>query len=352
MAGENRLVSGVLLVCLIALGMSLPVRAAEQTGLEAGMVNPGYQEKPAWFKESFLDFQEDIAEAKSKGKRLILYFYQDGCPYCAKLLHDNFGQPRIVEKTRRYFDLIAINMWGDRDVTWLDGIVQTEKEFAARMKVMFTPTMLFFNEQGDVVLRVNGYYNPDRFNTALDYVGTHQESKLSFSEYYKKSHEVKQTASLSAEPFLQKPPYHLQRLLQKSDKPLLLIFEELPCAACDELRNDIYRRDETLAQLKRFNVVRLNMWAETKLIDFAGKQTTARELAKRLRVQYAPSLVFFDHRGKEVMRTEAYLKAFHLQSVMDYVASGAYRKQPNFQRFIAGRAEQLEQQGVHVDLMK
>ena len=187
---------------------------------------------------------------------------------------------------------------------------------------------------------------------ALDYVGTHQESKLSFSEYYKQNHAVKQTDTLPEQPFLQKPPYDLQRLVNTSDKPLLLMFEELPCAVCDELRHDIYQREETLAELKRFNVVRLNMWAETKLTDFTGKQTTAKDLAKRLQVQYAPSLVFFDNQGNEVMRTEAYLKAFHLQSVMDYVASGAYRKQPSFQRFIAGRADQLEQQGVHVDLMK
>ena len=31
---------------------------------------------PAWFKESFLDFEQDIAEATAQGKRLVLYFYQ------------------------------------------------------------------------------------------------------------------------------------------------------------------------------------------------------------------------------------------------------------------------------------
>jgi hypothetical protein len=37
--------------------------------------------------------------------------------------------------------------------------------------------------------------------------------------------------------------------------------------------------------------------------------------------------------------------------VMDYVASGAYLEQPSFQRFIAARADALEAQGIHVDLM-
>ena len=60
----------------------------------------------------------------------------------------------------------------------------------------------------------------------------------------------------------------------------------------------------------------------------------------------------FDNTGKEVFRTEAYLKSFHVQSSLDYVLSGAYRTQPSFQRFIQARAEALEAQGIHIDLME
>ncbi|MDH5218722.1 MAG: thioredoxin, partial [Gammaproteobacteria bacterium] len=59
-----------------------------------------------------------------------------------------------------------------------------------------------------------------------------------------------------------------------------------------------------------------------------------------------------DQTGKEIIRTEAYFKSFHVQSVMDYAASGAYKEQPSFQRFISKRAEKLEAQGVHIDLME
>ena len=56
--------------------------------------------------------------------------------------------------------------------------------------------------------------------------------------------------------------------------------------------------------------------------------------------------------GKDVFRIDAYLKSFHTQSVLDYIASGAYKKQTNFQRYIGKRAERLEAQGHHVDLME
>lgn len=325
--------------------------AAEQNNLEAGMVNPGYEEKPGWFKNSFLDIGEDVEEAAAAGKRVMLYFYQDGCPYCAKLLRDNFSQQSIVQKTRKYLDVIAVNMWGDREVTGLDGQQMTEKQFAAGLRVMFTPTILMLNEQGKVVLRINGYYHPVKFEAALDYVGQHKEKTFSFADYYHKLAPVKATGKLHDEDFFLQPPYELQQLINEP-KPLLVLFEQQQCKPCDEYHADIYQRKETREQLQRFNIVRLDMWAKTPLITPTGRQSTAREFAKQLDVKYAPSMVFFNNTGKEVFRSEAYLRAFHIQSILDYVASGAYQKQSNFQRYIAGRAEKLEAQGVHVDLWK
>ena len=100
---------------LLLLG-SCSLSAAE-AALEAGMMNPGYHEQPAWFKQSFLDLREDVAEATAGGKRLMLYFYQDGCPYCQKLLETNFALRDIVDKTRATLDVVSINIWGDREVT-------------------------------------------------------------------------------------------------------------------------------------------------------------------------------------------------------------------------------------------
>lgn len=328
----------------------LAEQAVTSTVLQSDMVNPGYQEKPAWFKESFLDLREDIQEATENKKRVLLYFYQDGCPYCAKLLQDNLGQKKLADKTKKYFDVIAINMWGDKEVTDLSGKLTTEKKFTEQMKVMYTPTLVFLTEKGQVALRVNGYYAPYKYETALDYVRGHNEKKLSFRNYARKFL-IKATAGkLHDEKFILKKPYNLQKLL-KSNKPLLVLFEQKKCHDCDELHNDIFKRKETLEQIKRFNVVRLDMWSNEKLQDFKNKTVTAKALAKKLNITHSPSFVFFDNKGNEVFRIDAYLKSFHTQSVLDYVASKAYKAQPNFQRYISKRADKLEALGVHINLM-
>lgn len=343
----------VIFLSLTLFAVAVPggIGAAEPGGdeLAPGMVNPGYHDKPDWFKNSFLDIREDIAEATAAGKRVALYFYQDGCPYCKKLLEVNFASRDITGKTQDNFDVIAINMWGDREVTDLQGRSTIEKQFAADLRVMFTPTFLFLNEAGDVVLRVNGYYAPHRFMAALDYVSSHAETQGSFRDYVEKHGQAQAQGKLHQHPAYLQAPYKLNS--RKAGRPLVVFFEQADCTACDELHLDILKRPESVELLKQYDAVLLDMWAKTPLVTPQGKATTAAEWARELKVQYAPTLVLFDADGSEVFRAEAYLKAFHIQSTLDYVASGAYKEQPSFQRYLQSRADALEAQGIHVDIM-
>ena len=342
-------VAGLLSLAIVG-AWPLAAPAAEEGGLGHGMVNPGYHEQPDWFKLSFLDLRDDVREATAARKRVLLYFYQDGCPYCKKLLEDNFGQRAIAEKTRKHFDVIAINMWGSREVTGLDGVTTSEKDFAAKMRVMFTPTLLFLNEQGKVALRVNGYYFPEKFNAALDYVAGHMETKLRFHDYLAKVAPEKSKGVLHQEPGYIQAPYDLRAKARGTGKYLMVLFEQKHCKSCDELHEDILKRPRSREQLKKLDVALLDMWADTPVTTPDGKRTTAAHWARTLDVKYAPTMVFFDADGKEVFRAEAYLKAFHVQGSMAYATSGAYRTQPNFQRFLQGRRAELEKQGVKVDL--
>jgi len=303
---------------------------------------------PDWFKTSFLDLRDDVKEAKSAGKRVMIFYHQRGCPYCAQLINNNFSQKQIVDYTRKHFDVIHINMWGDQDVTGIDGNTMSEKKFAASQKVWFTPTIVFYDESGKVALRVNGYYPPEQFMAALKYVAEKRETKQSFRSFYiaKESHKGK---ALISEPFFVKPPLNLQKLA--AEKPLAVFFEQRDCPACERMHKKIFSLADTREQLRKYNVVQLDMWGNDQIVTPEGAQMTAREYANKLGIQYAPSAVFFDQ-GKEVIRIEAFLKAFHVQSIMDYASSGAYKTQPSLQRFIQARADRLLKEGKTVNLWK
>lgn len=315
--------------------------------LGARVEGTGQFEMPSWFRQSFLDLRDDVADARRNGKHLFLYFHQDGCPYCAELVNNNFSQKDIVDYTRKHFDAIEINMWGDREVTGFDGKTWPEKTFAAQNKVWFTPTLLFFDEDGKVVLRINGYYPPHQFLSALKYVAENHYRTMSFRDYYARQSPVKSAGRLHGEPFFSKPPHDLSG--QGRAKPLIVFFEQKDCPDCDRLHEKVMARKDTRDLIARFDAVQLDMWSNTPVVTVDGKTTTARDWARSLGITYAPSAVLF-HEGREVIRMEGFLKAFHVQSVMDYVASGGYRTEPSLQRFIQARADRLLEQGRKVDL--
>ncbi len=321
-------------------------------GVMASAAFAAEEDFPSWFKESFLDIREDIAEARKAGRRLMLYFHQDGCPYCAKLLADNFGQKAIVDKTRRHFDVIAINIWGDREVTDLAGQTMPEKEFARAMKVQFTPTVVMFDEQGGVALRLNGYLQPHKFEAALDYAGRRLEKKQNFADYLAKHAREPAAPRLNDAPWLLPEPLKLAETLKRNGRPMIVLFEQKECAACDEMHREGFTRAEVKELLARFDVARIDMASRAPVQTPGGKTLPGRDWARSIGIFYTPSFLFLDSAGKEVFRIEGYLRPFHLASSLDYVASGAYREQPLFQRFIEARAAARRAKGERIELMK
>ncbi len=338
-----------LLTLIAAMVLASAALAASDTELKPGMVNPGYEEQPDWFKVSFLDLYEDIDEAADAGKRVMIYFYQDGCPYCKKLLEDNFGQRGIAEKTQRHFEVVTINIWGDREVTIGDKVVK-EKDFAEALKVQYTPTLLFFNEEAKAVYRANGYYPPEKFEVVLDYVGQKKENETSFQDYLAQVAPQPASGKLHTEVSNVASTDDLKSALQK-DKYLLVIFGQKQCATCDELHLDILQREESRELLQRLNVAVVDLWSDRKIVTPDGSEQSIYDWARKLDIKYAPSLVYFNDQGEEVFRSDGYLRSFHVQSVMDYVTSGAYLEQTNFQRYIDARADALRAQGIEVNLM-
>ena len=337
------LIPAIILLLLMAL---LPIQANEgELGNYYGAKN---SEKPDWFKESFLEFEEDVIEAKEAGKRVMLYFHQDGCPYCAKLVEENFADPSTKAFIIENFDGITLNMWGDREVVSVAGKDFTEKTFAAALKVQYTPTLIFLDESGKVALRLNGYYPPEDFRAAINYVAEKLETKLSFADYRMQNLLNKQGQLLSEDFFIEN--HNLQQLTNGSNKPLAVYFEAVDCAQCRILHQRILVDQPTRKLVVEANNVQLNIVSQDKVVTPNGKETTVRDWASDLGIDYTPSIVFFDERGQEVMRISAFVKTFHFQSVYAYVLEKAYLDQPKFQRYIAARGEKFREAGYDIDI--
>ncbi len=291
---------------------------------------------PEWFKLSFLDLPADLEEAVDSGKEgLIVYFGQKHCAYCQALMEVNFGQEDIVAYTREHFDVVPIDIWSDRQVVTMDGETLSEKAFAERERTNFTPSLIFYAGDGEEVLRLRGYYPPYKFRAALEYVADGHYGQYSFPEYLDRAEPglAFPSEDLVPEDFFAEGPHLLDRSRFPASRPLVVFFEQADCHACDVLHSEPLREDHILLALEGFDAVQLGVNADTPVLTPGGERLTAREWADRLGIFYAPTLVFFDEHGEEILRIDSVVRFHRLKGVLEYVSSGAYRDQPYFQRW-------------------
>jgi thioredoxin-related protein len=301
------------------------------------------EEHPSWFKSSFLDLAEDSAESADANKHLILYVYQDGCPYCAKLIEDNFHNPSLVKTIRENFDVVAINMWGDREIYDFDEITLTEKQFAEKLHVQFTPTLIFFDNQNNIILRLNGYQNSDKMQKALDFTLNKHYKNKSFAEFTA----TNDNGKLNSQEFFSKN----YDLTKQQDKYLAVLFERPNCAECDDLHTRLLSQDNIKNLITQMQVVQLNTNTD-KLITSNGKKISAKNWYQDLSLTYFPAMVIFDKNGKEIIRGDGYFRNFHFESILDYALTESYKTQPNFQRYIEHKADKIRETGRDVDIWR
>jgi thioredoxin-related protein len=103
--------------------------------------------KQDWFALTFRDVAEDIEAARDEGKRLVMIFEQRGCIYCAQMHEKILSDPEVSDFIKANFKVVQYNMFGDEEVTDLDGDVLTEKTAARKWGYVFTPTMVFLPEE-------------------------------------------------------------------------------------------------------------------------------------------------------------------------------------------------------------
>ena len=322
---------------IFALVLTLPALAADRGKMLGGMAH----EFPEWFKDSFLDLKEDAQEAADSGKHTILFMSLNGCPYCTRMLNVTFAENRaLIEKD---FDSIGINIKGDREVI-ADGENEiTEKKYAQKMRVRFTPTILFLDENAETVFRINGYWDPAQFRIAMDYVRTKAYKDTKILAF------MKARAKDSAWDFRKHALMSDSSDFSNAEKPLLVLFEDAGCSICDELHRDLLALDEVNEVLKTYNFVRLDSRSGSEIVDNLGNKTTAEIWAAKLGVSASPTFVAFDE-GEERQRFDGLLYSHHLVSILKYVSGKHYKSHDNWLRYNSERTQEVLDSGKDVDL--
>ena len=292
---------------------------------------------PEWFKLSFLELRSDLSEALEDGKTgIIVYFGQKHCAYCEALMEVNFRRKQdIVHYTREHFDVIPIDIWGSREVVDMNGVHTTERLLSEREKTNFTPSLIFYDGQGNEALRLRGYYPPYEFRAALEYVvdGYYEIESLRDSLARANPPPKLEAGGMNERDFFLRPPYVLDRSEFPAHQPLVVFFEQHECHACDVLHTGPLGDTETQMLLDDFEAVQLDMWSDRPVVAPDGQRLTASQWARQLGLFFAPTLVFFDERGEEILRVDSVVRLYRLRRMLEYVVTKGYLTVPSYQRW-------------------
>jgi thioredoxin-related protein len=330
-------------LCLLLSGIALGTTPVVKGKVKGGLVS----EHPEWFKESFLDIAEDVQQAAESGRHVILFMHLNDCPYCHRMIEDNFKHAPYTDFIKQNFDVIQLNIKGDREIAFDAETSLSEKKLADLLKVRYTPTVIFLNSDNKTVLRLNGYRSVRDFGYALEYVQQKAYLETTLSGYIESRPPEKQYS------FREHPQFkQITDLQSVADNPLAILFEDSYCDLCDELHDGHLSRPSVNAVLENFTFVRLDARASTPIVDPEGNRTTPREFAEKLGLSYRPGIVLYD-RGKEVSRIDGLLYSYHFEETLRYIGERHYDRYPkSFYQYLNIRTEQLLAEGKDVDLSK
>lgn len=289
-------------------------------------------------KDSFLNLKDDISEAAVNGRILTVYFEQDGCSYCELIHKVNFADKSIADLLKSKFDLIQLNSLGSREVIDFTGVAMTEKQFAYKLGIQFSPMLVFYSGDGTEIFRMKGYYKPDQFKVALQYLAGGHYKSTNFSAYAVENLPPVETRSgLIDEKFFTKTGNinKLAKQAEKNSKGIALLFTQEQCASCVELHKEIFSDAEIVSGLtKKYEIVRINVRGKSEIKDLSGKTVNESKLADALGVRYTPTIIFLDGSGAEIIRYESYLKRKDFTGLVKFVTTDAWRQSNSFQDWL------------------
>lgn len=126
-----------------------------------------------------------LEQAKSQNKHVMFYHHIPGCPYCKKMLEENFKDPNILKIINENFVYVEIYTAHSGPVIFKN-FTGTHKEFSVYAGAVAYPATIFMNSEGEIVHRAIGYRNIDEHLADITYISTKNYETINLESYIEK----------------------------------------------------------------------------------------------------------------------------------------------------------------------
>lgn len=104
------------------------------------------------------------------GQRPLVVFFEQGDCHACDVLHTGPLRQDDIRVRFAQMDAAQLGVWDDTPVVTPSGQRTTARRWADQLGLFYTPTLLFFDEQGEEILRLDSVVQFYRLRNVLDYV--------------------------------------------------------------------------------------------------------------------------------------------------------------------------------------
>ena len=154
----------VVLVCL-ALAFPLAPAAAPPDGYD------------------FKNLTQAMRSAQAEEKPLFLYFGRYGCSTCRKMHKEVFTDPALQQQFSADFVLAYVDTESDQRIRLPNGERTTEMQFAARNRILGTPTFIYFDPAQKPLFKKAGFQTIQQMGDYNRYVAGQHYRQQSLKQF-------------------------------------------------------------------------------------------------------------------------------------------------------------------------
>jgi thioredoxin-related protein len=122
--------------------------------------------------EIFLSPPHNLNRSRIKGQRPLAVFFEQGDCHACDVLHTRPLQNPEILKHFESFDAVQLDIRAETLVVTPLGEKTNSKAWAKKLGLYYTPTLLFFDELGNEIIRVDSVVGFYRLQRVLDYINS------------------------------------------------------------------------------------------------------------------------------------------------------------------------------------
>jgi thioredoxin-related protein len=142
----------------------------------------------------WLTWEEAIQKSQTEKKKIVVDIYTDWCGWCKRLDANTFQQEHIARYINEHYYAVKFNAEQRKDIEFkgktykfLDQGRRGYHELAAEITRgrLGYPTIVFLDEDLEVIQAINGYKGPEDFEKIMTYFAKDYYKKMPWDAYQK-----------------------------------------------------------------------------------------------------------------------------------------------------------------------